>query len=137
MTKLKKVNCDKTQLTTKLNLWQNSIYDNTLKESFSKNYLIPWQQMRCSLGSLLRFLQCFFFQIPYPLIFPVSMSISFTFMKILVQTHQHIFKQTNTQSQSKFILWSTLPNISWPFGELKPPFQRICSAQFFVAEKWS
>ena len=31
----------------------------TLKRSFSKNILTPWQQMRCSLGSVLQFSRCF------------------------------------------------------------------------------
>ena len=63
MTKLKKSNCDN----SKLKLWQNLYYDkfqfmtrDTLKGSFSKNFLTPWQPMRCSLGSLLWFSQCFF-----------------------------------------------------------------------------
>ena len=50
---------DKTQ---KLKLWQNLKYDKstfmkikTLKESVSKHFLTPWQAMRCSLGSVLRF----------------------------------------------------------------------------------
>ena len=50
---------EKTQIVRKLNLWQNSIYDKTLKESFSKNYLTPWQPMRCSLGSFPRCLAIF------------------------------------------------------------------------------
>ena len=32
----------------------------TLKGSFSKIILTPWQPMKCSLGSVLRFLGCFF-----------------------------------------------------------------------------
>ena len=63
-------NCDKT---LKLKLWQNSICDKTwimthlhlweekktFKGFFSKSFLTPWQPMRCSLGSVLRFFQCF------------------------------------------------------------------------------
>ena len=46
---------------TKLKLWQNLKYEKsqfmnkkTLKWSFSRNILTPWQPMRCSLGSVLR-----------------------------------------------------------------------------------
>ena len=39
-------------------LWQNSIYNKTLKESFNKNNLTPRQRMRCSLGSVSRFFLC-------------------------------------------------------------------------------
>ena len=66
-------NCDKTQklilwqnlqiqIVTKLEWWQISIYKRTktLRGSFSKNILTPWQPMRCSLGSVLRFSKCFF-----------------------------------------------------------------------------
>ena len=67
----KNSNCDKTQ---KLKLWQNfsklwqnlnndkyqfMIRKTILKGSFSKNILTPWQLMWCSLGSVLRFSQCF------------------------------------------------------------------------------
>ena len=66
MTKLNTSHCDKTQ---KLKLWQNLNYDNSrfmknknLKGSFRQNILTPWQPMRCSLGSVLRFLRCFMFR---------------------------------------------------------------------------
>ena len=63
-------NCDKT---VKLKLWQNSICDKTwimthlhlwerekkFQRVFSKSFLTPWKPMRCSLGSILRFFQCF------------------------------------------------------------------------------
>ena len=49
MTRIKTPNCDK----KKLKLWQNSIYDKTLKESFNKNNLTPQQPMRCTQGSVL------------------------------------------------------------------------------------
>ena len=61
--KTKKSNCDKTQ---KLKLCPNNNYDisqfltkDILEWSVSKNILTPWQAMRCSLGSFLRFSQCF------------------------------------------------------------------------------
>ena len=59
VTKLKKYNFHKTnknncQKTKKVKLWQNSVYDESLTESFSKNNLTPWQPMRCTLGSALR-----------------------------------------------------------------------------------
>ena len=82
-----KLSCDKTQIVTKnqivkkkknknksiwqnwtcdktgeLKLWQNLKYDKsqiTKIGSFSKNILTPWQLMRCSLGSVLRFSQSF------------------------------------------------------------------------------
>ena len=49
-------NCDKTQIVV------NRIFFtiNTIKWSFSSNILTPWHPMRCSLGSFLRFLQCFY-----------------------------------------------------------------------------
>ena len=71
VTKLENLNYDnsKTNVTKlqKLKLGQNLEYDKsqfmktkkTLKESFSKNILTPWQLMRCSLGSVLRFSRCF------------------------------------------------------------------------------
>ena len=73
--KLKNSNCDNSKMTTQeLKLWQNSKTEiatklelgqsqleknKTLKVSFSKNILTPWQPMGCSLGSVLRFLQFF------------------------------------------------------------------------------
>ena len=44
----------------KLEIWQISIKKTkkTLNWSFSKNILTPWQPMRCSLGSVLRFSRC-------------------------------------------------------------------------------
>ena len=63
-------NCDKTQNSNRdknqeLKLWQNLNYDKSQfmkkknwKGSFSKNILTPWQQMKCSLGSALRFSRC-------------------------------------------------------------------------------
>ena len=58
--KLKLWQNSKTQIVTKLELWQISIYEEkTLKGSFSRNNLTPWQPMRCSLGSVLRFSQLF------------------------------------------------------------------------------
>ena len=75
--KLKNSKCDKTQ---KLKVWQNwktqlvtkLKYDksqfmtkNTLKESFSKNILTPWQPMRCSLGSFLRFSRYFGWKVSF------------------------------------------------------------------------
>ena len=63
VTKQKKLNCDKTQ---KLKVWQNISYDTSqfmtkdiLEWSVSKNILTPWQPMRFSLGSFLRFSRCF------------------------------------------------------------------------------
>ena len=90
----KNSNCDKTQIVTKLKLWQNSNCDNIkivtklentncnktrklelwhnlevwkvsikkkkFKGSLNKKILTPSQPMRCSLGSVLRFSQCFF-----------------------------------------------------------------------------
>ena len=64
MTKLQNSNCEKkklqTQVLTKLKIWQISSFQETktLKGSFSKNILTPWQPMRCSLGSVLQFLGC-------------------------------------------------------------------------------
>ena len=70
VTKLKESNCDKilklklwqnwtTQIVTKLEFRQISIYEkNTLKWSFSKNILTPWQLMRYSLGRFSQFSQC-------------------------------------------------------------------------------
>ena len=56
--KLKKnSNCDKTLIMKYVNVWRKEY----LKGSFSKNILTPWQQMRCSLGSVLQFLQSFFY----------------------------------------------------------------------------
>ena len=56
-------NCDKTQklilIQNPFFLLQNSSYNK--KKSFSKNNLIPRQQRRCSLGSVLRFSQCLCF----------------------------------------------------------------------------
>ena len=75
--KNKNTQCDKTQIVTKLEnsyydktqkleLWQNLKYDKsqfmkktTLKGSFCKHMLTPRQPIICSLGSVLRFLQCF------------------------------------------------------------------------------
>ena len=59
MTKLKKSNVHKTkknncQKTKKNQIVPNSVYDESLTESFSKNNLTPWQPMRCTLGSALR-----------------------------------------------------------------------------------
>ena len=56
---LKNPNCDKSQklkwwqtrIVTNINLWKNK----TLNRSFRKNFLTPWQQLRCSLGSVLQF----------------------------------------------------------------------------------
>ena len=64
MMKLKNWNSDKSQ---KLQLWQNLKDDKShlmkkkkyLTESFSRNILTPWQPMRCSLCSVLRFSRCF------------------------------------------------------------------------------
>ena len=51
----------KTQILKKPEIWQISIYEeNTLNGSFSKIIFTHWQQMRCSLGSVLRFSQCFY-----------------------------------------------------------------------------
>ena len=51
---------------TQLKLWQKLKYDKSpfmqkkiLTGSFIKNILTPWQPKRCSLGSVLRFSQCF------------------------------------------------------------------------------
>ena len=54
VTKLKNSNCDKTWIMTNLNLGRIKP-----KVSFGKNILTPWPPMRCSLGSVLRFSQCF------------------------------------------------------------------------------
>ena len=48
----------KTQIVTKLELWQILIYEKSLKRSFIKNIWTPWQPMRCSYGSVLRFFRC-------------------------------------------------------------------------------
>ena len=40
-------------------------------------------------------------------------------------------KQTNTQSQIKLILWSTIISLVWSLGELKPPCHRIRSTLYF------
>ena len=53
--KLKNSNCDKTSVMKNVNVWRRE----NLKGSFIKNILTPWQSMRCSLGSVLRFLRCF------------------------------------------------------------------------------
>ena len=55
VTKLINPNCDKTGNMTNLNLRRKL----NLKGSFIKNILTPWQPMRCSLGSVLQFSQCF------------------------------------------------------------------------------
>ena len=52
--------CDKTWIMTNINLCNRK----TLIGSFSKNVLTPLQPMRCSLGRVLWFLQCFI----YPLL---------------------------------------------------------------------
>ena len=53
-------NCDKTQNVTKLEILQISIIEDFFfNESFSKNIFTPWQLMRCSLSSVLRFSLCF------------------------------------------------------------------------------
>ena len=69
--KLKNTNCDKTQ---KLKWWQILRYDksqfvtkDTLKGSFSKNFLTPWQVMRFSQGSFSRFLRYFYPHLGTPL----------------------------------------------------------------------
>ena len=50
----------KTKIMTKLEIWQIPIYEEKhFKRMFSKNILTPWQPMRCSLGSVLRFLWYF------------------------------------------------------------------------------
>ena len=59
MTKLKKSNVHKTkknncQKTKKNQIVPNSVYDESLTESLSKNNLTPWQPMRCTQGSRLR-----------------------------------------------------------------------------------
>ena len=59
VTKIKNSNCvnSKSQIVTapkKVKLWQNLIYDDSCK-----NNLTPRQRMRCSLGSILQFSQCF------------------------------------------------------------------------------
>ena len=64
VTKLKNSNCDKTPKPklwqkSKLNLWQNLIYDKTLKDPFSKNSLKAWQPLRCTPGSVLQFRNVF------------------------------------------------------------------------------
>ena len=55
----KDYNCDKTWIMTNLYLW---IIKKTLRGSFSKNILTPWQPMRCSLGSVLQFLRCLYWK---------------------------------------------------------------------------
>ena len=47
----KQNHCDKSEFMTKLNWRQNSIDDKMSKESLCENYLTLWQAMRCSLGS--------------------------------------------------------------------------------------
>ena len=66
---LKKWTNSKWDKTQKLKLWQNLKYDKhqfkkikTLTGSLSKNMMTPWQLMRCSLGSVLQFLRCFWYQ---------------------------------------------------------------------------
>ena len=51
----------KTEIGTKLEIWQILIYEDkkNLKWCFSRSILTPWQPMRCSLGSVLRFSRCF------------------------------------------------------------------------------
>ena len=76
LAKLKKSNCDKTkkknifdknqklklwqylrtQIGRNLNLWRKKKLEKGL---FIKNNLTTWQSMRCTLGSVLRFSQCF------------------------------------------------------------------------------
>ena len=56
VTKLKNSNVDKTWNMTNFNLRRRK---KTLKASFSKNILTPWQPMGCSLGSVLQFSRCF------------------------------------------------------------------------------
>ena len=61
VTKLKFWQNLRTQIVTKLKILQNLIKKEkkTLKWSFSKNSLTPWQPMRCSLGSVLQFSHCY------------------------------------------------------------------------------
>ena len=60
LTKLKNSNCAETWNMKNFNLRRKKV---TLKGPFSKNILTPWQLMRCSLGSVLPFLLCFFFSL--------------------------------------------------------------------------
>ena len=59
----------------------------------------------------------------------MSVFIYFSYMNILGQMYQNIFKM---QSKSKFIRWYISPDILWPFGELKPPCRRIGTTQYFL-----
>ena len=72
VTKLKSSNCDKSKKNLSCDKTQNiklgQLEKNLIvtklkspKESFSKNNLTPQQQMRCSIGSVLRFLQCLYY----------------------------------------------------------------------------
>ena len=50
----------KTQNVTKLEIWHLKLWiKKNFKRAFIKNILTPGQPMRCSLGSVLRFSQCF------------------------------------------------------------------------------
>ena len=62
---LKNWNWEKTRNMTNLNLCK--IYEKTGKGCCSKNILTPWQPMRSSLSSVLRFLRCFKWILVYKL----------------------------------------------------------------------
>ena len=59
LTKIKNPNCEK-EKGTLWQIWQNSIYDKPLKQSFSKNNLTPQQPIRWNHGIVLRSRDVFF-----------------------------------------------------------------------------
>ena len=63
VTKLQNWNCDKTRIVINIQLWQNSNCDKfkLLKKSSGDKNKILRKLIRCSLVSVLQFLQCFLF----------------------------------------------------------------------------
>ena len=143
---------------TKLELWQISIYEKktNLKGSFSKNILTTWQQIRCSLGSVLRFSQCLMVDWLYQKtttssIFSLICDLNFTRFNIyfahpqwlLYLNQQCTYLTTvNTLSEFTVLLKTTIKTtdpLSCPFissARRKSFLMYLCIVLQIIVEQW-